>query len=177
MRRSTRFLRLLAGLTPLLVQIAPAASRIEIAPITFSPPLMAQLHDNFGDDEIPALQQLVSAAVDKALGSTACGKAVGVQIEIENAAPTRPTRSQMQKDPSIDFVHSKSVGGADLTGRLIGADGQVVATVPFRRYAPDIRTISAAAESWADARLAIDQFADKLSAACRAQEAARGARP
>lgn len=173
MRRSSRIVRLLPGLAVCLIQIASAASRIDIAPITFSAPLIVRLHNNIGDDEIPALQQLVGSAVTKSIGSNACGKALSIQIQIEDAAPTHPTRWQMANDPSIDFLHSKSVGGADLTGRLLGADGQALATVKYRRYAPDIRTTSMVADAWADARLTVEQFASELAGACRAQEDAR----
>ena len=173
MRRSTRIFRLLPGLAALLIQTVSAASRVDIAPITFSAPLVARLHKDFGDDEVPTLQQLVTKAVFKVMGLSACGKVVSIQIQIEDAAPTHPTRWQMANDPSIDFLHSKSVGGADLTGRLLGADGQPVATVKYRRYAPDIRTISIVADSWADARVTVDQFASELAGACRAREDAR----
>ncbi|HMD73375.1 MAG TPA: hypothetical protein VKG05_05905, partial [Steroidobacteraceae bacterium] len=118
MRRSTRIVHLLPGLAVFLIQTASAASRVDIAPITFSAPLIARLHNSLGNDEIPALQQLVSSAVNKSMGSKACGKASSIKIQIEDAAPTHPTRWQMANDPSMDFLRSKSVGGADLTGRL-----------------------------------------------------------
>lgn len=176
MRRSTRIAPMLPGLAVFLTLTASAVSRVDIAPITFSAPLIDRLHNSLGDDEIPALQQLVSSAVNKSIGSKACGKALRIHIQIEDAAPTHPTRWQMANDPSIDFLHSKSIGGADLTGRLLGADGQALATVKYRRYAPDIRTISVVADAWADTRLTVDQFASELAGACRAQEDAR-ARP
>jgi hypothetical protein len=173
MRRSTRIIRLLGGLAAFSIHTAFAASRVDIAPITFSAPLIARLHNDLGDEEIPALQQLVSSAVNKSIGSKACGKALRIQIQIEDAAPTHPTRWEMANDPSIDFLHSRSVGGADLTGRLLGADGRALATVSYRRYAPDIRTTSVVADAWADARLTVDQFASELAGACRAQEDTR----
>lgn len=157
-----------------VAQIASAASRVDIAPVTFSATLMTRLHDSLGNDEIPALQQLVTDAVHKQMASDACGNAISIQIQLEDATPTHPTRSQMLNDPSLDFLHSRSVGGAELTGRLIGADGRPVATVTYRRYAQDIHTISMAADSWADARITVDQFAAKLMGECRAQQAARG---
>jgi hypothetical protein len=174
MRRSCHFIEPLSGLAATLLVCAPAWSGVETTAVTLSPLLTKRMHDQYGDREIPALQRLVTDAVRKQMGSGACGKAVRIQIEIEDATPTHPTRWQMDNDPSLDFLYSKSIGGAELTGRLLGPDGQALATVAYRRFAPDIYRTSMAADPWADAQVTVDQFASKLIGACRAQEGPRG---
>ncbi len=174
MHRSSQIAGLLGAMAAALIQSSQAADAVNVAPVTLSPSLMKRMHDSFGDREIPALQKLVADAVHKQMGSGACGKAANIQIQIEDATPTHPTRWQMENDPSLDFLYSKSVGGAELTGRLLGADGRALTTVAYRRFAPDIYRISMAADPWADAQVTVDRFASKLIGACRAQEAARG---
>ena len=136
MHRSSQIAGLLGAMAAALIQSSQAADAVNVAPVTLSPSLMKRMHDSFGDREIPALQKLVADAVHKQMGSGACGKAANIQIQIEDATPTHPTRWQMENDPSLDFLYSKSVGGAELTGRLLGADGRALTTSPTGALRP-----------------------------------------
>ena len=82
-------------------------------------------------------------------------------------APTRLTRAQLADNPSLDVLHSKSLGGAELKGEVLDAQQHVLTTVSYRYFAPTITLGSLARDPWADARLAIDGFARKLATACR----------
>ena len=46
---------------------------------------------------------------------------VGVNVTVEALAPTRLTRAQLADNPSLDVVHSKSLGGAELKGEVLDA--------------------------------------------------------
>jgi hypothetical protein len=70
-------------------------------------------------------------------------------------------------DPAVDAVRTKYLGGAELIGYVRDANRHLLATVSYRHFAPTLVQGSASLDPWADARLAIDQFAAKLAAACR----------
>jgi len=87
-----------------------------------------------------------------------------------SAALTEPSSSTPQQvfdDPAVDAVRTKYLGGAALIGYVRDAKQHVVAVVTYRHFAPTLVQGSASLDPWADARLAIDQFAAKLAAACR----------
>ena len=79
-----------------------------------------------------------------------------------------PTREQIGREPGLDFVRSRSLGGAELTATLRGADGRSLGRVNYSYYAPTLHLASQAAEAWADARISIQRFATQVAAKLKA---------
>jgi len=160
----------LAALAALLPALLPGARAGELsgALVVFPQRLEARFKDDYGVDEEGVLRAAIVSALTRALAPLALPRPLGAHITVENVAPTRPTRAQMAANPSLDDLRSKSLGGAALTAELRDAQGQLVTTVSYRYFAPTLAAGSPAQDPWADARLAIEGFAQRLAAAVSA---------
>ena len=154
-------------ITSVLAAVAPSALAAADAGIpvtvTFAPRIAATIHDTYGPAEAEVLREAVRSALSDSLLNAGSGRDVKVAVEVTNVAPTHPTRQQSVDSPSLGPIRSRSLGGAALTGTVRGPNGQVLATLNFERFAPDLSTISSSIDAWADARLAIRQFASQLA--------------
>ena len=142
------------------------AAELGVTGIDFAPAVNAKWPE-YGEAEAATLRKAIRAAVarEKECGTVPAG--VGVNVTVEDLAPSRLTREQLADNPSLDVLHSKSLGGAELKGEVLDAQQHVLTTVSYRYFAPTITLGSLARDPWADARLAIDGFARKLATACR----------
>jgi hypothetical protein len=152
--------------TTLLRAAALPAAELGVSGIDFAPAVNAKWPE-YGEAEAATLRKAIRAAVAREKECAAVPMGVGVNVTVEDLAPTRLTRQQLADNPSLDVVHSKSLGGAELKGEVLDAQQHVLRTVSYRYFAPTITVGSPARDPWADARLAIDGFAAKLAAACR----------
>jgi hypothetical protein len=134
--------------------------------VTLAPPVVERLDQSLGTAEGPVLQRIVSEAVARAVIPGQCSTTAHIDVSIDEAAPTHPTRQQLFDQPGLDFLRSKSIGGAALSARLLDANGTVIDSFNYRHFAIDIWQGSAAAETWSDARIAVDYFAHKLAREC-----------
>ena len=142
------------------------AAELAVTGIDFAPAVTAKWPE-YGETEAATLRKAIRAAV---AGEKECGAVpavVGVNVTVEDLAPTRLTRKQLADNPALDVVRSKSLGGAALKGELLDAQQHVLTTVSYRYFAPTIAVGSPSRDPWADAQLAIDGFAVKLADACR----------
>jgi uncharacterized lipoprotein YbaY len=155
---------------PALFAGQPLATRIE-----FSPQVEAKLA-HYGSEEGATLQAAIVASVARETARLAIPKGAIVKVTLQDVAPTHPTRQQLSDDPAQDVARTKFLGGAELVGSVQDASQQVLATVSYRHFAPTLGLGSASLDPWADARLAIEQFAVKLAAACRNLPASAAAR-
>ena len=89
------------------------------------------------------------------------------QAKLEHYGKDEGAGLQLAANPSLDPVRTRSLGGADLTGVLRDSRGQVLATVKHQHYPPTLRWRSPSLEPWADAGIAIEQFASQMGKACR----------
>ena len=101
----------------------------------------------------------------------ACDKAavpagVTLAVTVLDIAPTHPTREQLSTDPGLDPVKTRYLGGANITGYLRDSRGEVLATVKHSYFPPSLRWRSRSFDPWADANVAIEQFAGHMGAAC-----------
>lgn len=154
-----------AGAATLLAPGVPAAP-LAVTGIDFAPAVNAKWAE-YGQAEAATLRKAIRAALasEKECGGVPSG--VGINVTVEDLAPSRLTREQLAANPSLDVVHSKSLGGAELRGELLDARQHVLTTVSYRWFAPTIDVGSVARDPWADARLAIEGFAGRLATACR----------
>jgi hypothetical protein len=149
----------------LLARGLPAAP-LAVIGIDFAPAVNAKWRE-YGEGEAATLRKAIRAAVAREKECGAVPMGVGVNVTVEDLAPSRLTRDQLANNPSLDVVHSKSLGGAELKGEVLDAQQHVLRTVSYRYFAPTITAGSVARDPWADARVAIDGFAGKLAATCR----------
>lgn len=154
----------------LLGSFAPLANLRAAGPATatvdFSPAAQAKL-ERYGKDESAVLQARISAAVVSACDKAGAPAGVTLAVTVLDVAPTHPTREQLNADPALDPVSTRYLGGANLTGYLRDSRGQVLATVKHSYYPPSLRWRSRSFDPWADANVAIEQFAGQMGAACR----------
>lgn len=147
-----------------------AAEPTKMAPTTvtvdFSPPVQIKLQ-RYGKEEGAVLQARIEAAVVSACDKGKVPTGVTLAITVLDVVPSYATREQLNADPSIDPVSTHYLGGADLTGSLRDGKSQVLATVKHRYFPPSLKWRSRSFDPWADANIAIEQFADKIGAACR----------
>lgn len=135
--------------------------------VDFAPRVSGELK-RYGDEEGKVLRTAILTAVSRKLRRVAAAAPSGLAITVvvQDVAPTHPTRQQLADDPATDVARTKFIGGAELAGSVRDAGGRVLATVHYRHFPPNLELGSASVDPWADARLAIDQFASKLAVAC-----------
>jgi hypothetical protein len=149
----------------LLVPLLRAAE-LAVTRVDFAPAAGAKLQD-YGAAEGATVRDAIVSAVAREDRRGSIPPGLGVTVTVLDLAPSRLTRKQLSDNPSLDVVHSKSLGGAELKGEVRDAQQHLLTTVSYRYFAPTITLGSPARDPWADARLAIDGFAEKLAAACR----------
>jgi hypothetical protein len=142
------------------------AGQLAATTIEFAPRVTTQLQ-RYGSEEAGALRSAILAALSRETGRVATPGGLVLTVLVQDVVPTHPTRKQASDDPAADVVRTKYLGGAELVGYVRDANRRLVATVSYRHFAPTLRLGSASLDPWADARLAIDEFAARLAVACR----------
>ena len=171
MRRRTHAFAALVLLTGLCAVLPGYAAPVRVAPATVGATLQAALHDRYGVEEGPVLQAAVAESLGRALKAAGAAPddsaALRVEVSIEDAAPTHPTRHQQQLNPSLDPLSSVSLGGARLRAVLRGVDGKEIDHVDYDYYAVSLDQVSPSGNAWADARVTIQRFSDQVVKAWR----------
>lgn len=163
----TRAALLALTLTPLWAAAAPPAP----VEVILSTTLEVKIDVSYGKAEAGLLRGSVTEAIRDALARgpalSPAARSASIVVVIEDARPTHPTPRQLADDPSIDYLRSVAVGGAELTATVRAADGRVLATVSERHWPASLELGSPAADDWADARVAIRSLAAKVAEALR----------
>jgi hypothetical protein len=160
-----RAMRLVLAAMLLLAGALPAAEPPRIT-IDFAP-AAAEKMDTFGEEERGPLQAAIRAALERETAKVPTAAGVQIAVTVEDLAPTHPTRAQLAADPAASAAQSKFLGGAALSAELRDANHHVLKAVNHNYSARTLGLGSSSLDPWADARLAIDQFAVKVAAACR----------
>jgi hypothetical protein len=164
---------LFTGLAWLLMPAAAHTAEFFAASVEFAPGYEAALRAKYGAPEAPALRSEIVDSISAALKAAHGDCILNMDVVMERVAPTHPTMKQQLDDPAMDPFRSVFLnGGAALTGHVLGADGQVLATVKHEHFVDDLRSVSPGKDPWSDARVAIGQFTDTLVGACRRQSSA-----
>jgi hypothetical protein len=162
---------LLALLAGLGAAFPSHAAAVLVAPIAVGARLQAALHDRYGIAEGPVLQSAVAESLGRALKAAGAtvddSAALRIEVSIEDAMPTHPTRHQLDLNPSLDPLRSVSRGGARLRAVLRGADGMEMDHVDYDDYAMSLDQVSPSGDAWADARVTIQRFAAQVAKAWR----------
>jgi hypothetical protein len=152
--------------TGLLLGSLSVAGQGPAITVDFAPRVSGELK-RYGEEEGTVLRTAILTAVSRELGQVAAPSGLAITVVVQDLAPTHPTRNQLTDDPATDVARTKFIGGAELTGTVRDAGGRVLSTVHYRHFPPNLELGSASLDPWADARLAIDQFAARLAVACR----------
>ena len=158
---------LLAMAAAVGVALPLEAAEVAISPATIAAPLQASLHDRYGAAEGAVLQQMVSDWLTRSLkaagASVAAGAPVRIEVSIDDAVPSHPTRYQIEHSPGLDPLRSISLGGARLHAVLRDAGGQVLDQVEYDRYATSLHEVSPSGDAWGDARVTIERFSELVA--------------
>jgi len=127
--------------------------------VTLSPELQAEAAKSFGSREVDDLAGRLQTTVSKRLARTGAFDGARIELVLVDARPNRPTFKQLGDRPGLSY-QSFGVGGADIKGRAISADGAVT-PLSYRYYESDIR-YARHGGTWADAESAFDRFAYDL---------------
>lgn len=153
----------------LVFSAAPAfaqSGRGPVADVTVTVgPELREKADEYGVKEVERLAADLEADVEQALarqGRLTGAQAGGARLELVlvDAQPNRPTMEQMQDTPGLS-MESLSIGGAEIEGRFVHADGTVT-PVAYRWYDKDL-TEALGASTWWTAQRAFDRFAEKVA--------------
>ena len=159
------------ALAGLLVALPLSAATVKLPPVAIATSLQSALNERYGADEGAVLEQAVTQSLGRALkaagASLDAAAALRIEVSIEDAVPTHPTRWQLQRNPSLDYLRSVSRGGAHLVAVLRGANGQIIDRVDYDHYAMSIEDASLSGSAWGDAMLTIDRFAAEVVKAWR----------
>jgi hypothetical protein len=147
--------------------LAPASQGAQPRTTVTFAPAVAALMPAFGEAERRTLESAVDTAVTRATRRLPLPAGVTIQVTFEELVPSHPTQAQLMADPAADPTRTHFLGGAGLAGEVRDANGHVLTRVSHRYFPFSLRLASASLDPWADARLAIDQFAAKVAAACR----------
>lgn len=150
-----------AALLAPAVRAAQPQTRVAFAPA------VADRMAAYGEGERATLESAIDTALARATRAAPLPAGLTIQVTVEDLAPSHPTREQLMANPAADPTRTHFMGGAELSGEVRDAGGHVLTNITHRYFPPTLRLGSASKDPWADARLAIDQFAIKLAAACR----------
>ena len=146
---------------------AAATTSVSVGPVAIGDTLQKALKDRYGVDEAQELQQAVTHSLARSLkgvGAEEGGTApIRIEVLIDSATPTHPTRRQLSENPSLDYLRSISRGGAELHAVLRNAKGDVLDRVSYDYYANTLHEASMSGGAWGDAYIAIDRFADQVA--------------
>jgi len=145
---------LAAGLAS-AAQAAPAVVEVAIGP-----QLQAKADKVYGARDVRELADQLRRQVERELGKTGAYDGARIELVLADATPNRPTFKQLGDRPGLSPL-SHGVGGAEIGGRIVAADGQET-PVHYRYYETDIRH-SYGQATWTDAETSLDQFARRLA--------------
>ena len=128
--------------------------------VAVSPALQAKATETLGIRDVKELAAELQSTVEKRLAKTGAYDGARIELVLADAQPNRPTFKQMSDKPGLSY-ESFGIGGAQIEGRAIAADGTVT-PIAYKYYESDIR-VSRHSGTWADAEGTFQMFAYSLS--------------
>ncbi|HEY3730685.1 MAG TPA: hypothetical protein VGL28_05420 [Steroidobacteraceae bacterium] len=165
----TRSGRYALSLALAVLSALPLAVAADFSPdsVQFAPGYQRSFEDQYGAHEVATLRAEIAHSLSQSLKAGRGGCHLTLNVVLDRAAPTHPTMKQQSDQPGLDPIRTVyRNGGAALTGRVLGSDGQVLATVNHQYFTDNLRPSSPARDPWSEARVAFSQFSSKLVDAC-----------
>jgi hypothetical protein len=151
---------LAAALSGLLLSAA-ASSAFAAGPtvnVSIGPDLQKKAA-SYGAQEFDLLRTDLRKSVERALSRRGAQPVQRVDLTIEAATPNRPTFNQLRQ-PGLS-LSSIGVGGAAISGQVVGADG-VARPISYHWFETDLRN-EVGAVTWSDADRAFDHLASTIA--------------
>jgi hypothetical protein len=127
--------------------------------VTVGPKLQAKAVKTLGVREVNDLAARLQTAVARRLAKTGAYDGARIELVLADAQPNHPTFKQLGDTPGLSY-QSFGIGGAEIQGRAVAADGTVT-PIGYKYYESDIRWARRGG-TWADADQAIDGIAYQL---------------
>jgi hypothetical protein len=127
--------------------------------VTVGPTLQEKAVKTLGVRDVNDLAARLQASVARRLAKTGAYDGARIELVLADAQPNHPTFKQLGDRPGLSW-ESFGIGGAEIRGRAISADGTVT-PIGYRDYETDIRWAHHGG-TWADADAAIERFAYEL---------------
>ena len=121
---------------------------------------LAEKAEEYGARDIERLISRLDEAAEAALPQSGQYGGARLELVIEDATPNRPTFQQMADLPGLS-MESLSIGGAEISGEIIFADG-TRRPVAYRWFETSLANVSGAS-TWSDADRAFRVFARRLA--------------
>jgi hypothetical protein len=126
--------------------------------VSIGPALQARA-DDFGSSELQDLRNDLTEEVTRAFAHARYTPA-RIDLVIEDATPNRPTFAQLSRSTGLS-MRSVGVGGARITGTLVGPDG-VARPIRYQYFETDLWD-ERGATTWSDADRSFMMLADQLA--------------
>ncbi|WP_296818351.1 hypothetical protein [Brevundimonas sp.] len=153
-------MRVLIGVSVLSLFLAAGPAQAGPAQVeVFVGDDLADQADEYGQRDLDLLTERLDREVETALARSGLYEDARIRLVIEDVRPNRPTFEQLRRRPGLS-LESHGIGGADISGEVVTADGQTV-PITFRWYESDIRF--AGLTTWSDANQAFSRFARRLA--------------
>lgn len=128
--------------------------------VVIGPELQAKAAKTLGVRDVNELADRLKTVVEKRLAKTGAYDGARIELVLADARPNHPTFKQLGDRPGLSY-QSFGVGGAEIQGRVIAANGAVT-PVGYKYYESDIRWARHGG-TWADADATLDRFAYDLA--------------
>jgi hypothetical protein len=125
-----------------------------------SPELQKKATKDYGVRDIERLSAELQKEVSRSLAQASRYDGARVELTLMDVKPNRPTFKQMGDKPGLS-MQSFGIGGAEIEGRIVAADGSVT-PISYSWYETDIRQ-SYGVTTWHDAQWTFDRFAGRLA--------------
>ncbi len=141
--------------------VAPVFARAQsMVDVQLGPAVQARTAE-LGPGELDAERRYLQQAVQHSLTRGGQG-ALQVRLEIVDIQPNRPTSAQLGSSAGLSDTGSIGLGGAAVTGEIIGSDG---VRRPLRyRFFPRTLAEETNFTTWGDADEAFDEIAHDVAA-------------
>lgn len=149
-------MRLIPALTFCLAASPAMAQSVEVS-------VGAELADKteeYGQRDVDRLVTSLDEAAEDALAQSGRYPGARLYLVLEDATPNRPTFQQLTDRPGLS-MDSIGVGGAEISGRLVTADGAEI-PVSYRWFETNL-AFASAAHTWSDTERAFRRFAGRLA--------------
>jgi hypothetical protein len=144
---------------PLVTGATAALAAPAAVSVTVGPKLQDKAVKDLGVREVNDLAARLQTTVARRLAKTGAYDGARIELVLADAKPNHPTFKQMGDRPGLDY-QSFGVGGAEIEGRAIAANGTVT-PLAYKYYESDIRWAYIGG-TWADADGTFQRFAYDL---------------
>lgn len=142
-----------------LVAVAPAnaqSARVNVTP----GPHVAKTAEALGQREVDEQIGRLAFVVEREMAKNPALQGAVVDLVLVDLKPNRPTFEQLSRQPGLDGIRSRSIGGAEIEGRITTADGRIqpVRAQWFSTSIAEVRGYS----TWHDAENAYRRLANNI---------------